>query len=219
MKMHGLLARKLLRSFAYTYEMAGGKDKKILRLREKKIIRKLKSNLVEHWPIKNIYSMKEHYIEKIKNAKHNIKMVTPYFTPPRWLISLLDDAVRRKLKIEILVPEKADWKISNSINYHYMHKLHDMGIRFYLTKKMNHAKLLLIDDKEGLVGSQNVDPLSFHVNSEAGIFSKDKRLAKEISEIFNRWKKNSKFFRPGNYKMHLADYLALILIKILRPIL
>lgn len=218
-KMHAMLAKNLLHSFAYTYEMAGGKDEKILKMRDKKFVRKLKFSLIENWPIRNIYSMKKHYVEKITQARHSIRMVTPYFTPPRWLISLLDDAIRRRVNVEIILPEKVDWKISTSINYHYMCKLHELGIRFYLMKKMNHAKLLIIDNEEGLIGSQNVDFLSFQLNNEVGIFSKDKKLVAEISKVFGRWKKRSRVFQPNNYRMRPLDYLTFMLAKILRPIL
>jgi cardiolipin synthase len=183
------------------------------------LVAKLKSQLIENWPIKNIYSLKSHYVEKITNAKRSIKIITPYFTPPRWLISLLDDATRRGVEVEILVPEKVDWKIFTSLNYRYIHKLHPMGIKFYLAKNMNHGKLLLIDNEEGLIGSQNIDPLSFELNYEVGIFFKEKKLLEELNVIFEKWKSNSFVFEPRNYKMRPIDYFVFAIAKILRPIL
>ena len=38
---------------------------------------------------------------------------------------------------------------------------------------MNHAKALIIDTTEGMVGSQNLDFLSFDFNSEVGVFFRD----------------------------------------------
>lgn len=219
LKIGGIMVKKILRSFAYTYEMAGGKNLKILKLREKKFARKIKSQLIENWPIKNIYSMKEHYIEKIKNAQKSIGIITPYFSPPRWLISLLDDAIRRGVVVEILIPKKVDWKICTSLNYHFMYKLHSLGIRFYLLDKMNHSKLLLIDHEQGLIGSQNFDLISFEYNSEAGIFFKDKKLIKDLHELFEKWKKRAIIFEPKKYKMRAVDYLIFMLVRILRPIL
>ena len=199
--------------------MAGGKNKAILKLREGKIVTRLKSQLIENWPIKNIHSLRSHYVKKITGAKKSIKIITPYFTPPRWLISLLDDAVRRGVRIEILIPKKVDWKIFTSLNFRYINKLHIMGIHFYLAEDMNHSKLLLIDDEEGLLGSQNIDPLSFEINNEAGIFFKEKRLIQELSMIFDKWKINSQPFEPKNYHMRPIDYFILAITKILHPIL
>ncbi len=219
LKIKGLVVKKMLKSFAYTYEMAGGKNKQILQYREKKFTSKLKFFILEHWPSKNIYTLKNHYVEKITCAKKSICIVTPYFTPPRWLISLLDDAINRGVKVEILIPEKVDLKIMTLLNYRYMHKLSSMGITFYLNKKMNHAKLLIIDNEEGLIGSQNLDLLSFQLNSEAGIFFKNKELLSELEKIVRKWKQNSTIFKAQNHKMRLIDYLILALMKILHPIL
>jgi cardiolipin synthase A/B len=218
-KLKGKIVNKILKSFAYTYEMSGGKDKKILEYRKKKISYKLKFWIIEHWPIKNIYSLKNHYIEKITNAKNSIRIATPYFTPPRWLISLLDDASRRKVKVEIIIPKKVDWKIMNLINYRYIQSLHPLGIKFYLMENMNHSKLLIIDDQESLVGSQNVDLFSFKINTEIGVFSKDKKLLRNLLEVFEEWKKNSSEFNPLKYKMKFMDYFILAIMKIIRPIL
>lgn len=218
-KLHGKIVKRILKSFAYTYLMAGGKNTKILDYRKKKHIAKLKFWLIEHWPIKNIYTLKKHYTEKITGAKKSIQIATPYFTPPRWLISLLDDAIRRNVKIEIIIPKKVDWKIMNLLNYRYIRSLHLLGINFYLSKKMNHSKLLIIDNEEVLIGSQNVDMLSFRLNTEIGIFSKEKKLLKNILTIFDEWKNDSLVFRPHRYKMKILDYILFALMKILHPIL
>jgi len=219
LKISGTMVGKILKSFAYTYGMSGGKDEKILIFREGKLGTMLKSQLIENWPIKNIYSLKNHYVEKITGAITSIKIITPYFTPPRWLISLLDDALRRKVRVEVLIPEKVDWKIFTSLNYRYINNLYPLGIKFYLTKNMNHSKLLIIDDEEALIGSQNIDPLSFELNYEAGIFLKEKKLAQKLSGIFEEWKNNSVEFEPKNYKMRAIDYVVLAITKILPPIL
>lgn len=219
LKVGGRIVNRLLRSFAYTYEMAGGIDAKILRYREKKITAKLKFWLIEHLPIKNIYTLKDHYIDKISHAQKSIQIASPYFTPPRWLISLLDDAIRRGVKVEILIPKKVDWRIMNLLNYRYMRSLNLLGITFYLGKKMNHAKLLIIDGEEGLIGSQNMDMFSFNLNSEIGIFFKEKKLLAELETVLKKWKQNSEIFKPQNYKMGIIDYIILTLLKMLRPIL
>lgn len=219
LKISGRITSRLLRSFAYTYEMAGGKNPKILKFRNGKLTSKLKFWLIEHWPTKNIHTLKSHYVEKISHAKKSILIATPYFTPPRWLSSLLDSAIRRGVSVEILIPKKVDLEIMNPINLHYMNKLSPLGVKFYLAKKMNHAKLLIIDEEEGLIGSQNVDLASFQLNSEVGIFFKEKSLLSELALVVKKWKQNSELFKPQKYKMRFIDYIILILSKIFYPIL
>ncbi len=219
LELRGRTVKRILKSFAYTYAMAGGKNEKILSYRQKKLVGKLKFWLLEHWPTRNIYTLKNHYIEKISQAKSSIQIATPYFTPPRWLISLLDDAARRGVAIEILIPKRGDHAFVNLLNYRYMHDLSTLGINFYLSRTMNHAKLLIIDKEEGLIGSQNMDLFSFSLNSEVGVFFREKKLLQELEQVFENWKKNSTRFEPKKYKMRTGDYLALTLLKLFRPIL
>lgn len=219
LKLNGRTVKPILQSFAYTYEMAGGKDHRIISYRKKKFSAKLKFWILEHWPNKNVHTLKNHYIEKITRAEKIIQITTPYFTPPRWLVSLLDSAIRRGVKVEIFIPEKVDWKIMNLLNYRYMRAMHPLGISFFLGSDMNHAKLLVIDEKEALIGSQNLDMLSFELNSEVGVFFREKKLLQEIISVVEEWKKNSVEFKPSHYKMKMMDWIILALLKILNPIL
>ncbi len=219
LQLRGRIVKRILQSFAYTYAMAGGKNKKILIYRQRKLVSKLRFWLLDHWPTKNIHTLKNHYVEKISGAKKSIQIATPYFTPPRWLISLLDDALRRGVAIEIMIPRKVDWRIMNLLNYRYMHSLHNLGIKFYLSKTMNHSKLLVIDKEEGLIGSQNMDMFSFTLNAEVGIFFREKNLLKELEQVILDWKKHSVLFQPKRYKMKISDYFVLAFLKTFRPIL
>lgn len=219
LELQGKIVNSLLKSFAYTYAIAGGKNNKILAYRQKKFAGKLKFWLIEHWPAKNIYTLKNHYIEKISGAKKCIQIATPYFTPPRWLISLLDSAIRRNVTVEILIPKKGDHAFVNLLNYRYIHNLHSLGIKFYLSRTMNHSKLLIIDKEEGLIGSQNMDLFSFGLNSEVGVFFREKKLLNELEQVLINWKKNSTKFEPKKYKMRISDYFIFALLKIFRPIL
>jgi cardiolipin synthase len=219
MKISGKIAKRLLKSFAYTYAMAGGKNEKLLKLRKMKFSYKLKFWLIEHWPGRNIFTLREHYTEKIIGAKEKIQIVSPYFTPPKWMLSLLDDAIRRGVAVEIYVPDEVDIPIMNRVNLHYIDKIYSIGAKIFLAQEMNHAKIFIIDGKEGLIGSQNIDLASFRYNSEIGIFFTDKKLLQELSGILEDWTKESDEYRPLRYRMRIIDYIILALSKLLYPIL
>lgn len=219
LKLSGRVVAKMLQSFSYTYLMAGGKDPHILIQEKKKLAAKFRFWLIDHWPAQNIYTLKNHYVEKITRAKKTIQIVTPYFMPPRWLISLLDDALRRGLRVEIIIPKKVDYDFVSRINFRFIRALDRLGAKFYLTDRMNHAKLLLIDDEEGLLGSQNFDWLSFHLNAETGVFFKEKKLIQKLDKTIAVWKHHAQKFNPGQFKMRPTDYLVGVLVKIFRPIL
>lgn len=219
LRLTGRIVKPILKSFAYTYWIANGKDQRILEYRKKTFTAKFKFWMMEHSPIRNIYSLKEQYWEKISQAKHSIQIVTPYFTPPRWLGALLDSAVQRRVSVEIIIPKKTDLPIINRINHRYMRDLSLLGIKFFLTNQMLHAKMLVIDNEIGLIGSQNIDYLSFQINAEAGIFFTEKNLIKELQQIIEEWKSDAIEFKPQKYKMKFLDYIILALMKMLHPIL
>ncbi len=185
--------------------MCGGKNKKILKQYKKWLLRKIKSFIIESFPGHKMYSLTDYYKEKIIAAKKSIKITTPYFIPPRRLIALLDDATRRGVEVEIIIPYNTDIKILNKINYHYINRLLDLGIDFYAIKKMNHAKMMIIDDEEAMIWSQNMDKLSFNHNYEAGGIFKQKKVVNNLIELFNNRKKQSTWYKKTNIKLSIRD--------------
>jgi len=214
LKLRGRIIRPILSSFAYSYEMSGGKDKNILLLRKKALISKIKFWMLEHWPVSNMHSLKSHYTEKILAAQSSIHIVTPYFTPPRWFVALLDSAVQRGVQVKIIIPKKTDHPHVDRVSHRYMHNLSQLGVRFYLTGNMNHAKILLIDSSEGLIGSQNIDLLSFYFNAESGVFFRQKNIIIELEKIILRWENEAEAYDSTRYKMNLLDYVLFPIIKL-----
>jgi phosphatidylserine/phosphatidylglycerophosphate/cardiolipin synthase-like enzyme len=88
-----------------------------------------------------------------------------------------------------------------------MHKVAKLGVNIYLEKNMNHAKVMMIDNKEGIVGSHNFDYLSFELNSEVGIFFKDVRVMKKLVNIVEEWKKDTILFDLKMEKPNFLDYI------------
>ena len=130
--------------------------------------------IVEPPPASKKFRFKRIYKKYLNQAESSLILITPYFIPKRWLRAALHQAVLRGVKVEVLIPEHTDnGFIMNRVNYFYIYKLSKLGVKFYMEKNMNHAKAIIIDQKEAMVGSQNLDFLSFDLNSEIGIFFKD----------------------------------------------
>ncbi len=208
-KIKGPLVRQLVMSFIKSYTHAFGKDLSLLnRVQSKKILfKKVRSWLVEHSPVRNNFNLKDAYRKHIDKAEKNIILVTPYFIPKRWLSALLHQAVLREVKVDILVPRNTDHFLIDRVNYFYMYRMSKLGINFYLEPDMNHAKLMILDGKEGMVGSQNLDFLSFELNSEIGVFFNEKEVVDRLSVISQSWQKNSVLFNIETYKPRWFDYL------------
>jgi cardiolipin synthase len=219
-KLEGRIVRPLLKSFAYAYEMAGGRKESILQFYRQPLVQKIKSWITDNWPhTAKIYYLNNYYKKKIIEAKRSIIMVTPYLLPPTWLIGALDDACRRGVKVDILIPNNTDIKPVNKVNFLNACRLSEWGVKFYLMPIMNHAKIMLIDGEEGVIGSQNMDVMSFNWNIEAGVFFRQKNLVADLGRIVEQWKKASVEFSALQRKMTWLDWALIAVLKIFYPIL
>lgn len=217
-KIQGSLVSSIIRSFVKSYIDAGGKDLSIINLiKNKRVIiwTNITSWIIDHSPVKNLYNLKRLYKNHIDNAQNHIILVAPYFMPKYWLQVSIHQALLRGVSIEILVPRKTDHFIIDRVNYFYINKLTLLGVKFYLESKMNHAKVMIIDADEGLVGSNNLDFLSFDLNSETGVFFKDKEVVTKLKEITENWKKDSVLFSNTTYKPKWFDHILSSLIRLL----
>jgi cardiolipin synthase A/B len=207
------LIKNISRSFAYTYEMSGGKNRGILKQRKRSVLKTIKAQFLEHWPNHRVYALEAYYQKKIISASKKIVIVTPYLTPPRWLMALLDGAIKRGVKVEIFIPRVTDVKVLNRVNKLYVNKLSEIGVEVYAQNKMNHAKVLIIDDEETLIGSQNLDVFSFRLSIESGVFIKDKALILDLNKIIDKWRKDSERIFGGKKRFFLTDRIILGLVK------
>lgn len=213
----GRFVKNIVRSFSRAYQISGGKDHAILAFAKKNLQKKTGLWIIEHWHLSNHLSLKKYYVDKIENAKKNIVIFTPYFMPRTWLIKALKRAVERGVEVQIIIPSRADNLSSpaiNRLNYLYISKVYLLGIKFYLLPKMNHAKAILIDEKEGMVGSQNMDLLSYGHNAEIGVFFQDPEMISDLKKIFDEWKKQSTRFNHFDFTPKWYDLLLKPIIRI-----
>ena len=201
-----------LRSFARVYKECGGrKNVELSFLAGKKpVLRKARAWFIEHGIGGRWLGIREQYEENIRKAQQSIVLVTPYFFPRRWLLARLHEAILRGVLVEIMVPQNTDngW-IMNRINYFQIAFFEKLGAVGFLSREMNHAKVLLIDDHVGMVGSGNLDPLSFGWNAEAGVFFDRPVMVRDLHRILEVWKTDSVLFTPEMFRSRWYDFLLL----------
>jgi len=126
------------------------------------------------------------YVKLIKKSKKEILIETPYFVPPIKIRKELYKAVKRGVKVKIIMPQFSDHKVINIIKNRYLGTLYRHGIELYdYTSSMIHSKLLLVDDKFFLLGSSNLDYRSFIHQYEINLFGKDQKMIAELKKFFN----------------------------------
>jgi len=218
-RINGEFVRQLVKSFAKSYKHAQGKDPVFLQQSKKIVLQKVNAWLIEHSPVRKNFHLKKAYQKHLTAAQKSIVLVTPYFMSKRWLALLLHQAVLRGVNVEVLVPRHTDSFLIDRVNYFYMYRLSKLGIHFYLEPQMNHAKVMIVDGLEGMVGSQNLDFLSFELNSEIGVFFNDVEAVHSLIQITEGWKHQSVLFDRHMYKPAWYDYLLSPFINIFSKII
>jgi len=218
-RLEGQIVKPILKSFAYNYQRVGGKKDSILRYSRLPMTKKIKSWIIDNLVnTSKLYYLNTYYKEKINAAQELIQIVTPYLLPPRWLIAALDDACRRGVKVEIIIPNDTDVKGLNKVNYLNCCRLSALGVDFFLTPTMNHAKIMIIDGAEGVIGSQNMDIVSFGLNVEAGVFFQQKDLVHDLKRIVGHWRDESLRFNTKKLKIKRFDRILIAFFKLFYPL-
>lgn len=226
MRMDGLLVRQLLKSFAKIYTLSGGKEQLIPNRKKgqpgkaRSVLYKAKTWLIERWPIRGKSAFKDYYKKKCAEAQKSIVIVTPYFLPHAWLLKSLKLAARRGVKIEVLIPRKTDIRIVNTLHKIIAYSLKD-SVRLLFIPEMNHAKVLLVDDREGLIGSNNIDAQSFDYNLEASVIFQRKDMVGDLKKILETWKNTALPIEAieKDYRLTITRMILRWIAKILQPIL
>ena len=99
-------------------------------------------------------------------ARDSILMVTPYFVPEPALVLALCLAARRGARVELLLPERSNHRLSDLARDRALRALCQAGARVWLAPTMLHAKLITFDHRLALSGSTNLDSRSLFLNYE-----------------------------------------------------
>ncbi len=119
-------------------------------------------------------------------ARRRLWIETPYFVPDDGISAALRNAALRGVDVRLIVPASSDLRIVSLAGRSYFDELMAAGIRIFQYGPTNlHAKLLLIDDDVGVVGSPNVDIRSFFLNFELGLFLYDRPQLNALAAIFH----------------------------------
>ena len=133
-------------------------------------------------------SMQLMYLMAITAADHSIDLASAYFVPNELTRTAMIKAMKRGVKIRIIVPgpfTDAD-TVSNASKANWGGLL-DAGARIYeYQPTMYHCKVMVMDGRMTSVGSTNFDQRSFSLNDEANLNVYDEAFALEQTRIFEQ---------------------------------
>ena len=118
-------------------------------------------------------------------ARTTIFLTTAYFTPSRRMIVLLENAVRRGVRVRLLVPGKSDIPAASYAGRAFFTRLLKAGIEIYTYRgEMLHAKTYLFDQSWSIIGSTNLDYQSLLYNDEGNVGILHPLFGLKMTEVF-----------------------------------
>jgi len=132
-------------------------------------------------------------IGAVSIARERIVVMTPYFIPTAALVSALQTAALRGVRVTILLPERSNLRFVDWASHNMLWELLQHGVEIrYQPSPFNHSKLFFVDDHYALIGSANIDPRSLRLNFELSVEVFDADLVGELSAYCRRAVVNSR---------------------------
>lgn len=123
----------------------------------------------------------------LAQATASVRILTPYFLPDAALISALNTAALRGVRVDILLPEKNNLRMVQWASFAHYWQMLERGCRIWHSPPpFDHSKLMLVDDAWALVGSTNWDPRSLRLNFELNMECYDTDLHARLAAWFDR---------------------------------
>jgi cardiolipin synthase len=118
----------------------------------------------------------------VECASREIRLATPYFLPDPSFLAALIDRARRGVSVTILVPgSRMDHRWVRFASRRLFAPLLEAGVRlFEYQPSMLHQKLMVVDGYWSVVGTTNIDILSFQYLDEVNLAVLDEPFAAEL---------------------------------------
>ena len=128
------------------------------------------------------------YFMAISAAKTAIDIANPYFVPDHVSIDLFRDAVKRGVRVRVMVAGSSNDTMVTRLNSLRLYgALLKAGVHVYeYNRTMMHHKIMIVDGLWSTVGTTNFDNRSFSHNEETNVCVCDQGIAAELSETFER---------------------------------
>ena len=144
--------------------------------------------------------IREFYYNAINFARDSIKIINPYFTPSPRLKRALRKAAERGVKVELMLSVKSDIPLTPDCGFYNAHRLMKRGVKVWLFKPgFHHTKIIMVDGKFCTVGSANLNSRSLRWDYEENAVIVDKHTTKELSDLFERQKKDCFLLTPESW--------------------
>ncbi len=178
---------------------------------------RLKVEVWTHEPRQENQSFQKLFKQLLRDAKHDVLLVTPYFFPSAFMLKHLKRALKRGVQIRLLAPWTMDVRWTVPLMREYLRAAEQLGIQVRdAGDPLIHAKVFLIDGVWGVVGSANVYTRSALFDRELSVIIRDQHAVKELKNIVEQWWEQGSPLTKKNYQTSIGEWLYGLPARILR---
>ena len=137
-------------------------------------------------------AVRQLYINAINAAQDSLKLINPYFTLVPSVKKALKQAIRRGVRVEIIVSAKSDIPLTPDCVLRNAYIMQKLGAHVWLyLPGFHHSKILMVDGRFCTVGSANLDARSMRFDYEENAIILDPETTLQLDNMFNRDKQES----------------------------
>ncbi|MBN2436679.1 MAG: cardiolipin synthase [Spirochaetes bacterium] len=135
---------------------------------------------------RNVRPIHFSYLSAIDSARESISIANAYFIPDQKIYRSLCAAAKRGVSVKIILPSRyAMPVVKNAVRYLYRRYLRH-GIEIYeYQDNVLHVKSAVIDCVWSMVGSSNLDRLSYRINLELNAVVLDEDFGEKMEKVFH----------------------------------
>lgn len=121
------------------------------------------------------------YLAAIESAHSEIIIANAYFLPGIRFRRALARAVKRRVRVILLLQERVEFRLLNLASKALYGTLLESGVEIHeFRKSQMHSKVAVIDGHWATVGSSNIDPFSLFMALEANVMVQDRNFAETL---------------------------------------
>ncbi len=140
------------------------------------------------------------YVGAIDAARDSLKIINPYFTLNRGIKKALRKAIKRGVKVEIMLSTSSDIPLTPDCGFYNAHKLMKQGANVWMfTDGFHHTKVIMVDGKFCTVGSANLNARSLNFDYEENAVIVDRCTTRQLDKLFDDDKKDSFLLTPKSW--------------------
>jgi cardiolipin synthase len=123
----------------------------------------------------------------LAEAQTSVQILTPYFLPDSALVTALNLAALRGVRVDILLPAKNNLPFVHWASRAMWWQVLERGCHIWLTRPpFDHSKLMIVDGHWALIGSANWDTRSLRLNFELNLEAYGRDFAGQLAAVIGK---------------------------------